>query len=457
MKQGKGDHGQGMNGHSRGIETQSLCPECLATIPALIRQRASGAVMEKRCPDHGAFEVVVSKDIETYRQLCGSARKVTHPARYGAHTDKGCPEDCGLCPSHEQHTCLAILEITSRCDLGCPVCLASSVPAGHDLEVHTAEAALKALIRNEGRPPPLQLSGGEPSLHRDLEAIIQRASSLGYEKVEIDTNGLRLARDPSFAGRLREAGLSQVYLQMDGLDADVSKAIRGTDLVERKYGAIENCRRAGLQVALSVTIVPGVNDHGLWEMIHFGMEQGVTGINFQSVTLSGRFPESLGQGQERFTLGHFIHGVEQQSGGRLLARELTPLPCPDPRCGVMTYALVLEGELLPLNRILRDGRLLGHVADMNDWDEIIRQVQLEGACGCGSPSACSGPPADLLALFDEADYYSIGFHGMMDAWNFDLDRARHCCIHELTPEGRLIPFCLYNTRYREPLSQRSRP
>jgi uncharacterized radical SAM superfamily Fe-S cluster-containing enzyme len=446
-----------MNGQNKGIETQSFCPECLATIPAMIREGSSGAIMEKQCPDHGTFHAVVSSDFDTYQGLCQSARKVTRPDRYGVHADKGCPADCGLCPSHEQHTCLAILEITSRCDLGCPVCLASSLPVGQDLQVHAAEAALRTLIRNEGRPPPLQLSGGEPSLHGDLETIIEVASSLGYEKIEIDTNGRRLSHDPSFAGQLREAGLSQVYLQMDGLDSDISESIRGADLVEDKHRAIENCKREGLQVALSVTVVPGVNEHCLWQMIRFGMEQGLTGINFQSVTLSGRFPELLCQGPERFTLGHFIHGVERQSDGRLLASELTPLPCPDPRCGVMTYALVLKGELVPLNRILEGDPLLEHVADMNDWDAVIRQVQLEAACGCGSTAACSGPPADLLALFDEADYYSIGFHGMMDAFNFDLDRARHCCIHELTPDGRLIPFCLYNIKYREPGSKRSRP
>jgi uncharacterized radical SAM superfamily Fe-S cluster-containing enzyme len=315
--------------------------------------------------------------------------------------------------------------------------------------IPVAKTALEALIRSEGHPPPLQLSGGEPTLHDGLLKIIETASALGYEKIEIDTNGQRLAEDPWVAEQLREAGLAQVYLQMDGLDSGVSEAIRGADLVDAKHEAIENCKRAGLEVALSVTVVPGVNEHCLWEMVRFGMDQGLTGINFQSLALSGRFPESLSGGVERFTLGHFIRAVERQSDGRLKATDLTPLPCPDPRCGVMTYALVSKGELVPLNRILRGDRLLEHVAEMNDWDAVIQQVQLEGASGCGPADACCRPPEDLLALFDEADYYSIGFHGMMDAFSFDLDRARHCCIHQLTPDGRLIPFCLYNTKYRQ--------
>ncbi|MEJ2719269.1 MAG: hypothetical protein P8182_19415, partial [Deltaproteobacteria bacterium] len=52
------------------------------------------------------------------------------------------------------------------------------------------------------------------------------------------------------------------------------------------------------------------------------------------------------------------------------------------------------------------------------------------------------------AVVPRTDFFSIGFHGMMDAHNFDLQRVRRCCVHELTPDGRLIPFCLYNIKYR---------
>ncbi len=426
-------------------QVTSLCPECLKTISGVVRETSLGVVMEKFCPDHGSFEAVVSSDLGTYEWLCRAPRKRTRPSRPGSVVDQGCPDDCGLCPSHDQHTCLAILEINSRCDLNCPVCLADSLTQGHDLELPVVESALKKLIRSEGRVSPLQLSGGEPTLHPDLTNIVRQARSLGFTKIELDTNGMALGRDPDLAEILRGAGLSGVYLQMDGLSPLVSEFIRGKDLVGEKLDAIENCKKAGLQVVLSVTVVPGVNDHCLWEMIRFGMEQRLTGVNFQAMTLSGRFPKSLARSSDRFTPGHFMQKIEEQSKGKLLASDFTPIPCPDPRCGLMTYALIQGEELVPLKRSLGEDKLFGFVADMSDWETLIRQMGCEESSLCG----CSCSLTDLANSFRKSDFFSVGYHGMMDAGNFDLERVRRCCVHELTSDGKLIPFCLYNIKYRQ--------
>lgn len=330
--------------------------------------------MEKSCPDHGNYEVIISNDFDTYQKLCQSYRKVTKPLSFNSIIDQGCPNDCGLCPDHDQHTCLAILEITSRCDLGCPVCLASCCTEGYDLKPEIVESSLKKLIHNEGCVTPVQISGGEPTLHTDLIAIISLTRALGFSKIELDTNGLALGHDSTFAERLKEAGLSAVYLQMDGLNPTISEFMRGRDLVEEKLRAIEHCKQAELQVTLSVTVVPHINDDRIWEMVRFGMEQRVTGVSFQSVTLSGRFPKSLFQSPERFTLGHFIREIELQSNGKLMASDLTPLPCPDPRCGCITYALIHQGELLPIKRFLREDNLLDLIADLSDWPVILREI-----------------------------------------------------------------------------------
>ncbi len=428
--------------------TESLCPICLKKIQALIFAHPNGpVVMEKHCMDHGPFQAILSDHPETYDRLCRSPRVLRRPMQPASPEAAGCPEDCGLCPSHLQHTCLAVLEITSRCNLGCPLCLAAASWDGRDRSVEEVESALRCLLDQEGRAPPLQLSGGEPTLHPELPAILRKASSLGFSKLEIDSNGLLLAEDPSLARKLLDCGLSQVYLQMDGLRSETSVSIRGKPLEKEKRLAVENCRKAGLPVALSVTVVPNVNENHLWEMVRYAMAEELTGVHFQSAVRSGRVPAALLAETARFTLAHFLRHIERQSEGQLRARDFIPLPCPDPRCGAMLYALVRGGRLLPAGRVFSEKDLLHHVADMSDWDSVLAfsRVLTPGTCGCcaSSPSEPGSDPARL-----DCDFFSIGFHGMMDALDLDLDRARHCCVHELLPDGRLVPFCLFNVKYR---------
>ncbi len=382
-------------------QTQSFCPMCLEVIPARVRE-----------------------------------------------TGRGCPNDCGLCPEHEQRTCVAILEITSRCDLECPVCLASSFAKGRDLGLNDVERALRVLLARQARVPALQISGGEPTQHADLTEIIQCAASLGFHKIEMYSNGLTLAADPRLAVKLKDAGLTCVYLQMDGLESEISMCLRGRDLVREKISAVGNCRQADIQVVLSVTVVPGLNDHALWKMIRFGVEAKLTGVNFQPLVLSGRVPAHLKKPQERYSAVHFLRGIEEQSGGRILASDLIPIPCPDPRCALLGYALVHRGELCPLTRLLGEDALLEQTARLNDWETLIRETGC-AASGCG----CSGMSGDLSEeigeLLSDCDFFSIGYHGMMDVNDFDVARARQCCVHELTPEGKRIPFCLYNIKHRQ--------
>lgn len=408
--------------------------------------------MKKVCPQHGGFECIVSSDLAAYERMRRSPRIVQLPAQPAMPVAKGCPDDCGLCPAHEQHTCLAIVEITSRCNLPCPVCLADATAEGTDLSVTQVASALEKLLQAEGAATPLQFAGGEPTLHPGLLDIVRKARDMGFRKQEVDSNGLLLASRRSLAGDLRAAGLTGVYLQMDAIDAEASSYIRGRDLISQKLRAIENCRNAGLQVVLSVTVVPGVNDQHLWDMIRFAAERRLTGVNFQSVVLAGRYPAALAANRQRFTAGHFMREVEAQSAGRLRAGDLMPMSCPDPRCGLFAYVVVKrDGELLPVNRLLGDERLRQHVADFSDWETLLRQIGCaSSSCGCGGGNNALD---ELVALLDGAECFSIGFHGMMDAYSFDRERAQRCCVHKLTAEGKLMPFCLYNMKYR-PQAQR---
>src|SRR5574337_265862 len=232
------------------------------------------------------------------------------------------------------------------------------------------------------------------------------------------------------------------------LRPECRKIIRGRDLRAEKLQAIAHCRSAGLQVVLAVTVVPGVNDKALWPLITFAAQQRLTGINFQSVVLSGRYPKELAQSHRRFTATHFLRAVEAQSEGQVRAGDLLPMSCPDPRCGLLAYVVIdRDGRLLPLSRLVGDERLRQHVADFSDWDTLLRQLGCDSSgcgCGCGDGDARQR----LADALEGADFLAIGFHGMMDAYSFDQERARRCCVHKLTADGRLMPSCLYNIKYR---------
>lgn len=437
-----------IDGPCYGHEVTSMCPDCLETIPGRVSSTTTGVVMHKTCPKHGAFESIIATDVTSYERMRQSPRLVQRPSRVSMPIARGCPDDCGLCPAHDQHTCLAIVEITSRCNLPCPICLANSTTKGTELSLGQVLHALQILIDTEGQPVPLQFAGGEPTLHPELVNIVQGARALGFSKMEIDSNGLLLARDARLAEKLRAAGLTGVYLQMDGIAAEEHEFIRGRDLRAEKLQAITHCRNAGLQVVLSVTVVPGVNDIAVWPLICFAAEQHLTGINFQSIVLSGRYPRELAQSHRRFTATHFLRAVEAQSEGRLRAADLMPMSCPDPRCGLLAYIIIdKNGQLIPLNRLVGDERLRQHVADFSDWEILLRQLGCDST-GCG----CSDDNVDvrqrLANVLEGAELFSVGFHGMMDAYSFDMERARRCCVHKLTAEGKLMPFCLYNMKYR---------
>ena len=203
-----------------------------------------------------------------------------------------------------------------------------------------------------------------------------------------------------------------------------------------------------MEVILAVTVVPGVNDQELWEMVRFGMKHRLTGVNFQALTLTGRYPKELGTGEDHFTSGHFLKKIQRQSNGVLQEDDLTPIPCPDPRCGLICYSLIHDGELIPLNRLFDRARLVDCLADLSDWPQTLRHIRSQ-SCGCCGGTE-DGPNLETLSeALSCSDFFSIGFHAMMDPYSLDLDRVKRCCIHELTPEGKLIPFCLYNTKYRQ--------
>lgn len=280
------------------------------------------------------------------------------------------------------------------------------------------------------------------------------ARSLGFSFIEIDTNGINLAKNQKLAKELADAGLSGAYFQFDGLNGKEYEVIRGANLVTTKKKAIENIQKAGLEIALAVTVVKGINDNQLWDIIKYAVEKKIRGVNFQTFSPVGRFPSELSNHMEKVTIPDVAKGIELQSSGELKMKDFIPVPCPDNRCSTLTYALIKNGKIHPITKLVDAEKLLDYYARIANFDEVLEATKgmLYNIWSC-SPEKTK--IEDLMSCCQPAylwipdGFISISCHSMQDIWNIDLARIKRCCMHELTIDGRLIPFCLYNILYRK--------
>lgn len=451
--------------------TISLCPVCLKKVPAAIRTDGKVVYMEKTCAEHGTKRGVIWNSLEKYLWSFRFTKAGTPVAGYRTRESTGCPYDCGLCPRHKQHTCLAVLEVTDYCNLQCPICLAHADSRDSSMSHPSLEeigAAVDALLTTEGRKAPLQFSGGEPTIRPDLTEIVSLVSRKGFRFLEVDTNGIELARDPDLAKQYKDAGLMGIYLQFDGLTDDIYQRTRGVPLRRIKDRAIANAKRAGLSVTLAVTAVRGINDQQLWDIVYYALKNRLSGVNFQPFAMLGRYPGggTRSGGPDpmvKLTIPDVPRLLGEQSGGRLLADDFVPVPCPDNRCQMLSYLRLDSKGATSINRLVDIEGLLDYYnrfTNVEQMGEAIKSIR-EKVYEMWSASSAYGnsdlptldhlkeeeclPCCNITLPEHEGRFFAIGVHAMMDAWNADVHRLERCCVHELTLDGRLIPFCLYNT------------
>lgn len=433
------------------LHTESVCPECLARIPAQ-RVRDNGVVfLEKTCPQHGAFRTVVWRGNPCHSSWT-RPKIPSYPQNPTAAVKDGCPYDCGLCSEHRQHTCTVLLEVTQRCDLGCPVCFADSgKPGAGDWTLDEVAAWYQRLLATGG-PFNIQLSGGEPCLRDDLPDMIRLGRAYGFSFFQVNTNGLRFARDPAYLAELKAAGLSAVFLQFDGTNDAIYRQIRGRNLFDQKMRAIENCVEQGVGVVLVPTLIPGVNTGDIGNIIRLALAHMpvVRGVHFQPVSYFGRYPSDPCK-EERITLPEVMREIEAQTGGMIPVETFCPPGCENALCSFhANFILMPDGELKPLTRfketscgckpiVAAKGAAQARRFVSDNWS--APEPSLDGAaCGCQSGM-------DELDIFLErkrTHTFCISAMAFQDAWTLDLERLRDCCIHVASPDGRLVPFCAYN-------------
>lgn len=422
--------------------TSSVCPVCLKVVEAKKLGMGDAVFLEKSCPEHGDFSTMIWGGQIPYAQWARPKQPVS-PVNPAVSAEKGCPYDCGLCPEHRQKSCCVLLEVSSRCDLSCPVCYASSGEATQsDPSLESLLDELKDML-TRGGPFNIQLSGGEPTMRDDLPALIEGGKSMGYPFFQLNTNGLRLAGEPGYAGSLAAAGLDCVFLQFDGVTDAVYSKIRGRPLFDKKCAAISACAEAGLGVVLVPTVCPGVNTDEIGQIIDFACDKlpHVRGVHFQPVSYFGRYPET--PPRERFTLSHLLWEIERQTASRMKMSHFTPGGAENAYCSFSgNFFVGPGGTLTPWKAPGTDSccappagsaeRSRSFVA--NAWKAAPDDGQLR------SPATSSLD--DFLYNLNNRSL-AVSAMAFMDSWTLDLERLKECYIH--VAKGRkLIPFCAWN-------------
>lgn len=443
----------------------SICSTCCRKVEGKIVFQAGCVYMVKRCPEHGTERVLLADDVEYYRRCREVFIKPPElPNRFNTPVRWGCPYDCGLCTDHQQHSCVSLIELTDACNLRCPICYAASGPARtHFRSLAEIERMLDAVVRNEGEPDIVQLSGGEPTLHPDFFAVLDLARARPIKHLMVNTNGLRIAQDAAFAERLATYGQGlEIYLQFDSFERAALLALRGADLRAIRDRALARLNELNLSTTLVVTLKKGLNDGEIGRIVEFALEQRcVRGVTFQPIQAAGRL-EGFDPATDRLTLTEVRRRILEQTAV-FRPEDIIPVPC-HPDSLAMGYALKLGGQVTPLTGLIDPAVLIegGRNTIVYEQDGAVRDAVFRLFSTNHSPQSGASSLRDLLCCLPQVMVPAgLGYEHLfrvlivqfIDAYSFDVRSVKKTCVHIVHPDGRLIPFDTYNLFYRDDLEQ----
>ena len=445
--------------------TLSLCSQCLRRIDAKVVFENDKVWMLKRCPKHGPEKVLIADDVDYYRSTRNYAKRSEMPRRFNTQTHFGCPYDCGLCPDHEQHSCLTIVEVTDRCNLACPTCYAESSPHhGRHRTLEEIEMMLDLVVANEGEPDVVQISGGEPTIHPQFFEILDIAKTKPIRHLMVNTNGIRIAKDPGFAERLAMyAPDFEVYLQFDSFQPHVLESLRGENLLETKMKALENLNRVNLSTTLVMTLQKGLNDGEIGKILDFALQQKcVRGVTFQPTQVAGR-TDGFDPASDRITLTQVRKEILRQAPV-FQPEDIIPVPC-NPDALAMAYALKIDGQVFPLTRFINPQDILDNSRNtiVYEQDERLQQhmVQLFST-GNSVECATNELNQSLMCCLPQVNAPNLGYENLfriiimrfIDAYDFDVRSIKKSCVHIVSlDDKKIIPFETMNLFYRDPMKR----
>ncbi len=439
--------------------TLSLCPQCLQRVDAKIVFEDENVYMLKQCKKHGKSRVLIADDITYYKNLRNYNKPSEMPYRFNTKTDYGCPYDCGLCPDHEQHSCLTIVEVTDRCNLTCPTCYAGSSPTyGRHRTLDEIKKMFDVIVENEKEPDVVQISGGEPTIHPQFFEILDYAKSLPIRHLMLNTNGIRIAKEKDFAKRLKTYSPDfEIYLQFDSFKDEVLQEMRGAALTTIRTQALANLNEVNLSTTLVATLQKGLNDDEIGKIIDFALQQKcVRGVTFQPTQIAGRL-ENFNPEKDRMTLTEVRRKILEQTA-IFEPDDLIPVPC-NPDALVMAYALKLDDEVFPLTRFVNPNDLLDNSKStiIYEQDEQLHGKMIELFSTANSVACAEENLQSIMCCLPQIDAPNLGYDNLfriiimqfIDAYNFDVRAIKKSCVHIVDKDYKIIPFETMNLFYRD--------
>lgn len=428
--------------------TDALCPVCLETLPAAKSRKGHEVYLERTCPTHGRFETRIAKDAHRFFDK-------TYDVEGKAFTPvcefKGrCGPDCGWCDAHLQHICSGLVEITDDCNMTCPVCYFGEKAENH-ITVAEFERRLDTLLTVEtGQLDVLQISGGECLLHPDFCDILDAALRRNIGRIVINTNGLALIKNHKVFNAIRDhRDRVEVYLQFDGFDDDVYKALRGNALLKTKQKIISKLNEHEIKICLAVTVYRD-NLKDIPAILELATKtEHISGITFQRLTKVGK-----ASGTELPTVLQEDILLASAGSGMMGYKDLIPLPCSHENCTSLGFLFCQGDEVYSLGDYIDYTRCKDALSNRVAFDKTVLDYMQNNICKCFVGKVLGG--SDLLeklqafasgngSCHKDMKILRIIVKNFMDAECFDFERAKKCCTGISVGNGKVVPFCLHNT------------
>ena len=339
--------------------TTGLCSICSKQVGARIIGLEDSIYLEKICLEHGITRALLSTDRTWYEESLNYIKPKQEPIVKNISVFKGCPDSCGLCPEHQQHTCLPIIEILSYCNMQCPICM-KRFPVDFALTVEQFREIINNLLLTEGCVDVINISGGEPTLHPLFREMIEIALQQGITQISVSTNGSTLLHDPVLRQFFKEKRIIAA-LQFDGFKSSSSLFLRGVDLSAEKLALIDLFEKDEVLYSLVSTVVNGVNEDEIAAITDFFFRSKALTLMFQPIVFTGH-AATLDEKKHRLTIADIVHAIEQSSF--VEKGDFNPLPCSHYSCFALSYYFTLEnGEVYSLKKFLGKEDFLNIIAN----------------------------------------------------------------------------------------------